>query len=820
MTGRLRITESAADDLRAAILEVEGREIFAIGDVEAGIVTGVSIVARGQADRVLATIDRPRKGQVVLHNHPSGVLQPSDADLALAHRFGEQGVGFVIVDNGVRRSEWTVEPFDGAEVDVPVSEVRTFFEVALPAILPGWEPRDAQTRMAEQVLQAMNTRRHLVVEAGTGTGKSLAYLVPAALWATANSARVVVATHTRALQSQIATSDAPMLARAGLSAKVALLQGRSNYLCKRRALIAGGELGSDADVEDEQVGQLRAILDWAAVTATGARSELPIKLGPDVWERVESDGDLTLRHRCEHYDTCHFYTARREAADAQVLVVNHALLLTDLSIRHQGGAGILPKYDRVILDEAQHLEDVATGALSAKVTPLAVRRAFALLSRRNGPLTALPRAVAAAPGVDDATREAVRRACEDTQDLVAPLGFAAEAAFEGLTPLLDPQSPTLRLDRVGSDDETWSLHVAPQVRALMGALTRIAASADAIRGAMGDVKLPETLAQPSLDLGRAIRRIGTQVQALQGFLDGGADRCRWLEAQRSRRGVGDVAICSAPIEVADTLRDVLWEAVPGVVATSATIAVGQDFGFWRRQVGLDRADEAVHASPFQHHEQAILALPRDLPTPDASGWDAASARVLVAAVRASRGGAFVLCTSFAAVDRYADALRRAFPNATILAQGDQPRPVLLERFRDIPNAILVGTDSFWEGVSVRGDALRLVVIPKIPFRVPTEPLQQARQERIAARGGDAFRALTLPQAAIKLRQGYGRLIRSTTDRGVVLLLDPRLHDKPYGRVLLAALPPARRVQGDSTRIVSELRTFFATFHAPAPTDEN
>jgi ATP-dependent DNA helicase DinG len=808
LTAKLRITEAAADDLRAAIVEVDGREIFAIGDVEAGVVTGVSIVARGQADRVLATIDRPRKGQVVLHNHPSGVLQPSDADLALAHRFGEQGVGFVIVDNPVRRSEWTVEPFDGAEVDVDADEVRAFFEVALPAVLPGWEPRAAQTAMAEQVLRSLNTRRHLVVEAGTGTGKSLAYLAPAALWATANNARVVVATHTRALQSQIATSDAPMLARAGLPAKVALLQGRANYLCKRRAALAGADLGSDPDPEDETIHQLRAILDWSALTATGSRAELTIKLGADVWERVESDSDLTLRHRCEHYDTCHFYSARRAAADAQVLVVNHALLLTDLSIRQQGGAGILPKYERVILDEAQHLEDVATGALSARVTPLGVRRAFALLSRRNGPLTALPRAVAATPGVDDETREAVRRACEDAQDLVAPLGFAAEAAFEGLSPFLDPQAPTLRLDRVAPEDELWSLHVAPQVRALIGALTRIAAAADAVRGAMGDAKLPETLAQPSLDLGRAIRRIGTQVQSLQAFLEPGTERCRWLEAQRSRRGLGDVAICSAPIEVADTLRDVLWEAVPGVVATSATIAVGQDFGFWRRQVGLDRAEEAVHASPFQHHEQAVLALPRDLPAPDTSGWDEASARLLIAAVRCSRGGAFVLCTSFVAVDRYADALRRAFPNATILAQGDQPRAVLLERFRDIPNAILVGTDSFWEGVSVRGDALRLVVIPKIPFRVPTEPLQQARQERIVARGGDAFRALTLPQAAIKLRQGYGRLIRSTTDRGVVLLLDPRLHDKPYGRVLLAALPPARRVQGDSARIVHALRAFY------------
>jgi ATP-dependent DNA helicase DinG len=825
----LRITSGAAAELRAAIAEVDGREVFAIGDVDAKIVTAVTVCARGQIDRVNVLLDRPRRGQVVIHNHPSGDLTPSDADMSLAHRYGESGVGFVIVDNAVRRSGWIIEPHATPEKPVDPDAVRSFFLDGLPAAIGGYEPRQAQLDMALGVADALSRGRHFLVEAGTGTGKSLAYLAPSALWAKANGARVVIATHTRALQAQIVGSDAPVLARAGLDVKVAVLQGRANYLCIRRSILAESDPGA---LEEDSLAGLRALLDWRETTSTGSRSEISFRLPPDLWERVESDSDLSLRHRCEHYGRCFYYAARRTAADADVLVVNHALLLVDLANRHEGGPGILPKYERVVIDEAQHLEDVATGSLSAKVSPLAVRRALYLLGRRSSPLTELPRALADIPSFDPSIRLAVERAASDAIPLVDQTRLVVDASFEGLAGVLDPRQPTRRVDAAWSQSEEFQLQVAPQVEHLAGVLDRLAGHLDAVRGALGDAKVPEAKAQPLLDLQRAIRRIQGHSGNLRAFLEDDRGRCRWLEAQRGRRGLGEVAVCHAPIDVAERLRSVLWEAVPGVVATSATLSVAGDFSFWRARAGIERpaptpiedaegappsdvADEAVFPSPFDHFQQALLALPQDLPLPDSPGWASASARAVVEAVRASRGGAFVLCTSFQAVDHYAAALREALPAGTpILAQGDQGRGALLDRFRELHDAVLVGTDSFWEGVSVKGDGLRLVILPKLPFRVPTDPLQQARHEKLAAEGKDPFRTFTLPQAAIKLRQGYGRLIRSTTDRGVVLLLDRRVHEKSYGRVLLAALPPARRLSAPMDRIVSAMRSFYGTDAGP------
>ncbi|MCB9663399.1 MAG: helicase [Alphaproteobacteria bacterium] len=818
-----RLHPAAADALREAIAEAGGVEVFAVGEVVRGHVTEVVVCARGTADKVLAILGRPRAGQVVIHNHPSGVLEPSDPDLALAARYSEDGVGFVIVDDEASRARWVVEPWDPTPATVGREPIERFFREQLPAAFPGAEVREPQLEMALAVGAALDEGRPLVVEAGTGTGKSLAYLVPAALWALANDAKVVIATHTRALQAQLLSTDLRVLGRAGLEVRTAVLEGRGNYLCKRRLGLAVDE---QEELPDEAREALGALVAWSGTTDLGSRSDLSFAVPPEVWERVESDTDLTLRLRCPHHDSCHFYEARRRAAGAHVVVVNHALLMADLALREDAGHGLLPAYRRVVLDEAHHLEEAGTGLAASAVSALAVRRAVAPLLDRGRKPGALARLDAALDRVDTLpgdVRERVRTASVEALHTAEALPAAADQALGELAGVLSPDQPARRVDTAYVAEPEWRELVVPQLSALSRTLAEVsgllARAVDALEGH----RLPTAEAQPMLDVQRAQRRLAGHATTLQAFVaepdpDRSAAQARWIELAQRRGDRPQAVVRAAPIDVAPALSRMLWTALPGAVATSATLSVAGDFRFWRSRVGLERSAELALPSPFDHFHQAILGLPTDPPSPTDPHWLRASARMVVDAVEASGGGAFVLCTSYRAVDAYAAALRSTLgPGATVLAQGTLPRPTLLDRFRREPRAVLVGTDSFWEGVSVKGDALRLVIIPRLPFRVPTDPLWQARHERLASRGQDPFAALTLPSAVLRLRQGYGRLLRSRADRGVVLLLDARVHERRYGRVLLAALPPARRVKGPWTRVLGAVRDFLDPSRPAAPT---
>ncbi len=816
-----RFTPDAADALRLAIQQAGGVEVFAIGDIEDGWVVRVEVTCRGQVDRVPALIDRPRAGQVVIHNHPSGDLRASDADMQLATLYGEDGVGVAIVDSDVRRSTWVVEPHAPRLVPVDDGKLEVFFTTDLRRVLPGYEPRPQQLEMARAVARSLDRAEPLLCEAGTGTGKSLAYLVPAALWAIANDRKVVVSTYTRSLQAQLMTSDLPLLSRAGLPVRTAVLQGRNNYVCRRRLGLAVDEETTGAEPETQNL--LKTLSQWSDTTRDGSRSDLPLQLDAALWDRVMSDSDLTLAVRCPHYATCHYYVARRRAAAAHLVVVNHALLLIDLSLRAEHGRGILPAYDRVLLDEGHHLEDAATGASAAQLTSLGVRRAVAPLVDRPRKRGALSRLLHTHTG----SRSVLPSTAQDTLRVRAAHAETVLAAVHGgvATSLAQVRHALLRDDvpvRVTpgiAASEAFDLDVVPTVRHLASELTEATEALDAVEAVFDDVKVPDSGRQPLLDVQRGRRRLTRHADVARLFIEDAPERCRWVAPDRSRRGEGAATLHSAPIEVAGAVRKLLWEPLPGTVATSATLTVASRFGFWRARTGLrddDPVTELDLPSPFDHAQQAVLGLPRDLPPPDAPDYMQRVGETIVDAIRVSDGGAFVLCTSHRAVRTFADHVRRGAGSRPVLVQGEASRPSLLKRFMENRRAVLVGTDSFWEGVSVRGDGLRLVLIPRLPFRVPTEPLLQARHERIAARGGDPFRAYTLPDAVIKLRQGYGRLIRSHSDRGAVVLLDRRVHDRRYGVVLLRSLPPASRVTGPWRRVREALVALFDGASPPDP----
>lgn len=832
-----RFTPAAVMALRGAIADAGGNEVFALGVVVDGRVDGVRVLARGNRHAAPAILQVPRPGEVVIHNHPSGALTPSDADVAVASALGNGGVGAYIVDNAVSRVYVIVEPHAErapAVIDAAAAMALLSADGAVGVALDGFEERPQQLAMLRAVVTAFNDDGILSVEAGTGTGKSLAYLVPAILWSRANQQRVVISTHTINLQEQLVQKDLPLLTqRAGLEARVALVKGRGNYLCRRK--VAQAEAQPGQLLEDEHLPELRQVLDWARQTSDGSLADLPVRPRPEVWEQVVSENDNCLRARCPYYSSCFFYGARRAAAAADILVVNHHLLMADLALRAEVGDytqnGVLPPSGRVIVDEAHHLEDVATSYFGAQVSLAMIERACGRLqSRRQPGRGVLPALALALDAIDDPVDAPIATGAAhwiDSRLMAACPSVVAEATdcFDGLGAAFE------RLPQVPRDTRGAKLRVTDAVRELpfwrelVERSGRLATVLDAFAADFGAVL--ERVGQLSEEGPPQVRYLATELAAIGGrlraiaetlvaFTEEDRGHCAWIERRQRATGAATLSLHRAPIAVAGQLAAALFDPFATTVLTSATLTVGGRFDFLHARAGVERVrlpervDTLRVASPFAYETQALLVVPADLPEPNAPGHDAASHAAIRRILAATRGGTFLLFTSYGALNKawfeLANELRAG--GYLPLRQGELSRHVLLRRFVADPRAVLFATDSFWEGVDVRGDALRCVVIARLPFRVPTEPLEEARVEAIAARGGDPFTEHALPQAAIKLQQGFGRLIRSRGDRGGVVILDSRIATKRYGQTFFASLPPARRVIGPTAQVLDELEEFF------------
>ena len=620
-------------------------------------------------------------------------------------------------------------------------------EGPLARAVPEFRARSEQQQLALHVARSLESRGWLVAEAGTGIGKTFGYLVPALL----SGKRVIISTGTRTLQDQLFHRDLPLLGAAlGRGATVALLKGRANYLCLDRWKRLPAELPLDAGAEATLAAQLG---DWARATVQGDLAELSaLPDGHPLRERITSTRDNCTAGRCPEFSRCHVFAARKRANEADIVVVNHHLLLADLALKEEGFGDILPTVDAVIMDEAHQLPELAgqffgTSFSSRKVELL---------------LTDLPRLLLES-GFE--SQRLVASEARTRSALAAALRAAQAAAVGGRAPWEEGQP---LMDAAARELVAALCDLADDVRALQG--------------------------------GNGLADCAARATHLAGELDhivdaGITDGARLVSA--TSRAFGCQVI---PFNIGTLLRGVLDARPMAWIFTSATLSVAGDFSHYLQRLGLqDRSDTLRLDSPFDYPRQALLYVPTGLPDPADSAYAEAVVRCAAGLVELSGGGAFLLFTSHRALEAAARSLRRLWQQRAggpfhLLVQGEAPREQLLREFREHGDAVLLGTASFWEGVDVRGSALRLVVIDRLPFASPDDPVMRARVRQARSTGGNPFNDFQLPEAALALKQGVGRLIRSETDTGVVAVCDPRLYSKGYGRKLMDSLPPMRRTR--------------------------
>ena len=636
-----------------------------------------------------------------------------------------------------------------------------------------YEYRPGQLEMAKSVERALAERRHLIVEAGTGTGKTLAYLLPALR----TGQRVIVSTGTKALQDQLFFRDVPFLESLLGNLRVCYMKGRANYLCRHKLVT----LRTQPILSGlEEIDQYRQISEWEQQTETGDRAELSgMPESSALWNKLDARSDACLGQTCPDYSRCFITEMRRKALESDLIIVNHHLFFADLSVKQQAGgapdAGVLPEAAAVVFDEAHELEEVASQYFGLSVSNLR----FEELAR------------------DTDTQLRGKQGAESLPAVTQQLRERARLFFAGLPIATDGRQPFDAREQFLETSGDLYLSVRTILR-------RLEAEMEGLKGI-----------DEAPGLRKRVARLRTELEFL--LESNSSNMVYWMErrvlgagasGERSsprtpRQQSRTTFLQATPIDVSELLSEMVFETIPTVVLTSATLTVQGGFEHIRKRLGLTEARELVVPSHFKYDRQALLYLPPGMPDPREPEFAEAAAECIRRVLHASRGRAFCLFTSYA---QMRDLYERLLPvlDFPLLLHGTAPRKALLDQFRETPNAVLFGTSSFWQGVDVQGESLSCVIIDKLPFAVPSDPIVKARMDAIAAAGGNAFFDYQVPSAVITLKQGFGRLIRSLKDRGVLMLLDPRIQRQRYGRIFLDSLPPYRQTQS-----IEDVEAFFA-----------
>lgn len=705
----------------------------------------------------------------------------------------------------------------------------------LSRALPGFEVRHEQLELLKRIVEAFNNGAVALIEAGTGTGKSIAYLIPALLNAVLFGERVLISTHTISLQEQIFRKDLPLIMRAlGIETHAVLVKGMGNYPCMRKLNDLSYEKMLMSDGERRQVEEVEAL----AARGSGTKSDLPFTPSAALWEMVGAEQESCNGQECPHYAECSYINARKEAQEAKILIVNHHLLFADLAARAEtqnyATPAVLPPYSHIVIDEAHNLEEIATDYFSTRLSRLELLKTLTRISTDK-------------QGVGSQGKLGqLKEKLEKGSDRVPPTNFSnlltidlparrrdlfleLTQFFQVIDDIQDGMAENtdekkLRLRERHYDSKEWKDNVLPHARRSKQSLLHYAMDLEQLESCLkesGSERLMEITKGILLEIKGLAKKVREAANILEQLMETPptAKQIRWVESRLSKHGL-NCNLIQASLDISHLLFARLFEPFKTVVLVSATLTARGSFEYLKERIGLSSLPdrlliEVSVESPFNYVDQAVFIVPSDIPSPIEAGFSQAAFKLIKDAVDASRGNAFILFTSHQSMMQAYQAMEKELKEARYfpLCQGEESSSQLLKRFAAQDRSILFGTDSFWEGVDVAGEALRLVIIVKLPFKVPSDPLVEARSEHLNEKGKSPFYHLLLPQAAIKLKQGFGRLIRKKSDRGCVLCLDNRIMKKSYGKYFLSTLPKCPLLSIPADQIKKEMTEFFKkTYH--------
>ncbi|MBL7131814.1 MAG: DEAD/DEAH box helicase [Candidatus Omnitrophica bacterium] len=636
--------------------------------------------------------------------------------------------------------------------------------------LQNYEFRPQQLQMARAVAEAIEADRHLIVEAGTGIGKSLAYLIPFIIYTIENNKKVVVSTNTKTLQNQLYLKDLPFLKKSlGVAFNYALCLGSENYLCLRRL---GAERTYELFEAEAQFKELKEILEWSSKTESGLKSDLGFIPKHDVWDNVCRDPDLCLGKKCLYKEKCFYRKAKTQERKAHILVTNHSLFFTNLTL----GGNVLPSFDAIVFDEAQTLEDIATSYLGFEASNTKIKYLFDSI---YNPKTQ--------KGLLVKFRSLSRKTAGDIENQLLEARQASDQFFHDINKIFGSESDS---KRIRTKNIIFNFLEEP-LKHLSGSLSELL---DYIKNEEDAVLINSYL-----------KRINRTTRALSFILNHDrVDYVYWIEIFKKRRGIR-YSLFAAPIEIAEELEKQLFSQIKPIILTSATLATKNDFKFIKKRLGIKDCDEQLLDSPFNYSQNVLLYLAKKIEDPN-DKFEIFQMQVLEhikKIIDIMKGRIFILFTSYRMLNTIFNKLMSNYADINLLKQGDKPRYELLKDFKRSANSVLLGTSTFWQGVDVPGKPLECVIITKLPFAVPDDPITEARLELIESRGGKPFPEYQVPQAIMMFKQGFGRLVRTKSDRGVVAVLDPRINTKGYGKSFIRALPKCRCISD-----IDEINNFF------------
>jgi ATP-dependent DNA helicase DinG len=806
-----RFSEKSIKLLRTEIADADGNEVFALGFLgDSGLVDRIEVLARGNESSVLVISKKMEGADVFIHNHPSGFLTPSDNDLAVAGRAAEAGIGAFIVDNRVEQvyvvaeciKRRKTEKLNGERIIAALEEGG-----AIAKALPAYEKRQSQLDLMALIIRGFNEDALAAAEAGTGVGKSFAYLLPAICFALANDERIVISTATITLQQQLFEKDIPLvLSGMKKNMKTALIKGRGNYLCRRRLW----DTLQEPFLDDRDNDELRAVLAWADTSKTGSRSDLSFLPADGIWSRICSDSENCMGMRCPEREACFFMAVRREAADARVLVVNHHLLFADLAARYEGagyeGTVVLPPYNRVIIDEAHTIEGASTSFFSEEFSRLGLFRHLGRLYRRRvNPAGLLVRLANTALGRDEAD-EFIDKAAEIIQRIRDGADSLDQAALE-----LCVKEGVFRL--TSARQNAVEIALVPHLLALQKELTSLCGMIRETFEKLDEEQEDDNTVWEIKAILRRLDSIGAVSRALVEFTEA-PDKVMWIERHRGGTGGDWASFTISPLDVAAVLKESLFAPNKTVVCVSATLSIAGNFNYWASRSGFGLSEDrqsltGIFPSPFPYASSVLLAVPQDAPLPDEPAYRSFVDRAAAELASSAGGSALILFTSYDALKSAYAASRPVLEEQGIrcLKQGDDDRSRLLDAFLKDESSVLFATDSFWEGIDAPGDTLRLVILCRLPFKAPNDPVFEARCEALEKQGISSFMELSLPESVMKFKQGFGRLMRRSSDHGVVAVLDGRLVRKRYGDFFLRSLPATQRSFAPFSTVLREAERF-------------